>query len=389
MRYGPRGIVRLLWSIAVMLIAIVPAVAQQDREAYDRGRSAVFEERWPDVRRQFEEFVRRFPGSSHADGARYWLGMALYEMGEAEEAYSVLKKMNEEHPESPWNDDGRVLMVRCAEAALKAAATRRPAGMIRSEDRSGLSNLVEYEAFIERSTRDRSSKVQLLAIDTMLGARPDKAPELLTRLSSGKASREATGMVLDRFFGPEQVKVTIEDPARGLTDENVAVMVRQGDEVTYLTLTESLALVRDPREAPPRARFGREIRTEIRDKLLRAERGLVREGDPGSVQTLQGGDGRSMSAIVKVVDGEVHYYRNGNETTRIVVLRRRAGFNADNIRMFVETRSGVREIGLEEARRLPSGGPATGLSEGTIRYLKASLAIIEIDLERAAGSGTD
>src|SRR5262249_33695767 len=155
-----------------------------------------------------------------------------------------------------------------------------------------------------------------------------------------------------------------------------AVMVREGDQVTYLSLTEATDLIRSMPVAPQGGHFDAAILSEMRDKLLQAQRNLVREGDPGTVQTLPGIGGEDMAAIVKVVDGEIHYYRNGDETVRILVLKRQAGFNQDNIRIFVETRAGLREVGLGEARALGSSGSPEqtgGMSDATVRYLKAAL----------------
>jgi hypothetical protein len=364
------------WLIALAL-GTVPftAHAGPDQDLYARGRDAVFSERWTEAREALEDLIRRYPDSSHADDAHYWLGMALYEMSEPDRAYLTLKQMQARFPESPWNDDGRALMVRCAEAALLA----RPGS--RGGDGSERPRREEYEAFLDRSTSDSSSKVQLLAIDTVLGSRPGKAAELLPRLSSGQASRQAAGMVLDRFFGGERVKVTMEHPSQGFTEGNVAVMVRRGESVAHLALSEALELVGP--NARRDGRFDAATISQIREKLIRAEKGLVETGGPGSIESAPGD--QSMSAIVKVVDGEVHYYRNGDETTRIVVLRRQAGFHAGNVRVFLENAGGIREIPLETARGLnPDGLP--GMGEATVRYLKAALAIIEIDLTRTDGT---
>jgi len=378
---------RFLIATMVQILLVGAAQAAADQDLYDRGRTAVFEERWQDARRIFEDFSKRYPASSYADDAQYWLGMAWYEMGDPERAYAVLKAMTNAYPDSPWGDDGRALMVRCAEAVLKAAgAPGNPSSPSRVPSRVPQTRLAEYESFIEQSTQDTSSKVQLMAIDSMLVSKPGKAPELLPRLNNGKAPREAADMVLDRFFAGDRVKVTLEDPDGGLTDGNVAVMVRQGDQVEYLTLSEAIALVKRSPGANRSERFDAATVTEIRDKLIRTEQSLMREGDPGSVEMLPSSGGRSMSAIVKVVDGEVHYYRNGSETTRIVVLKRKGGFNAENIKIFVDDGSTVRELTLEQARHpSDSSGPA-GLSEATVRYLRAALAIIEIDLTRTTGA---
>jgi len=376
----------LALSLLILLPVVAPVLADTtagDQDLYNTGRNAVFEERWSDARKALDELSRRFPDSAFADDAQYWLAMTLYELGDAEKAYGVLKDLTQRFKDSPWNDDARVLMVRCAESALKSAAGRAPRAVIGRA--APLRASSEYQAFLEKSTRDANSKVQLLAIDTMLLSNPGRAPELLPRLNGGRTSREAAGLVLDRFFGGEKVKVTLENPALGMRDGNVAIMIREDDQVTYLSLTEATELMRSAGSGSAAGRFSPAVIAEVRSKVLQAERNLVREGDPGTVQTLPGLGSRSMSAIVKVVDGEIHYYRSGDETVRILVLRRQAGFNEDNIRIFVENGSSLREIGLSDARRLSPQGAAgaSGLSEATVRYLKAALAIIEIDLNRS------
>ncbi|MFQ5700684.1 MAG: tol-pal system YbgF family protein [Acidobacteriota bacterium] len=237
-------------ALAVLVLTGIPALAGPDEDAYARGRNAVFEERWKDVKEIFDDFSRRFPGSPHTDDAQYWLGMALYEMGQPERAYDVLEQLNTQHTDSPWIDDARVLMVRCAETILKSAPAKSSRTHV--DRRSTISSRpavgyhpdrwFEYEDFLEKSTLDKNAKVQLLAIDTILISRPEKAPDLLPRITRTGGSRQAAGMVLDRFFGPDRVKLTMGDPALGLTEENVDVMVRTGDSVAYLSLSEAVDL---------------------------------------------------------------------------------------------------------------------------------------------------
>jgi len=372
-----------LLPLALLLaMATGAAQARPDQDLYARGRDAVFAERWDEARKVLEDLIRRHPNSSHADDAHYWLGMALYESHEPDRAYGILKQMQERFPESPWSDDGRVLMVRCAEAALLAGSPERSSrGAGETDVTDPTVRIAEYEAFLQRSTRDTSSRVQLLAIDTVLGARPEMAPELLPRLSSGRASREATGIVLDRFFGGARVKVLMERTSLGFTEGNVAVMVRTGDRVEPLGLHEALELAGPAGRGSKR--FDAEILDELREKLVEAERTLIEPAGPGTIESTD--DGLSRSAIIKVVDGEVHYYRNGDETSRIVVLNRQAGFNPGNVRVFVETLSGMKELPLNEARGLKAGG-SEGIGDPTVRYLKAALAIIEIDLTRISGA---
>jgi hypothetical protein len=380
-----RGPATTCVALAVMLIwsgAALQATASEEQDLYNRARNAVFDERWPEARKIFEDLTRRYPDSAWADDAHYWLGMTLYELGEPEGAYGVLKQMSSRYPDSPWNDDARALMVRCAESALLEAPGRVPAGP------GGLHERVraEYESFLDRATRDTNSKVQLLAIDSVLGSNPGKAPELLPRLSAGRTSPEAAGIVLDRFFAGDHVKVTLENPELGLREGNVAIMVRKGDGISYLTLAQATDLARSADS--PAGRFDRAVVSEIRDKLVQAERNLVRQGDPGTVETAPSFGTKSRSAIVRVVDGEVHYYNSGNETIRIVVLRREAGFSDENVKVFVQSGANLREVRTGDVKRMTAAGPVA-LSDASLRYLKAALAIIEIDLARASTSTSE
>jgi len=390
---GRRPTALVLAALLTGVAGFTPLRAAADQDEYNRGRNAVFEERWNDVREIFDDFESRFPASPHADDAQYWLGMALYELGMHERGYQVLKGLPSKHAESPWIDDARVLMVRCAEAIIKSESGkpgfRRGDGIDPATTPSSTSTqkrIAEYEDFLDESTRDASPKVQLLAIDSVLESNPAMARELLLRLNAADGSPETIDMILDRFFGESLVKVTMADPSLGLTDENVAVMVRTGDTVHYLTLSDAARLAIQPNAAG--APFDPSTIAEIGTSILAAQRHYVRDAghvrDAGRARGSEGDTEVPGATIVKVMDGELHHYRSGAETTRILVLNRDAGFRADNIRVYVEGKSGISEIPLEEARAFTARNNPLGLSAGTINYLKAALAIIEIDLTRPA-----
>jgi len=380
----PRPRTLLLCALLSGAAGVVPLRAAADQDEYNRGRNAVFEERWDDVREIFDDFEERFPRSPHADDAQYWLGMALHEMGQHERGYEVLKRLAARHAESPWIDDARVLMVRCAEAIIKSESGKPPFRRGDGIDpaapvppASAQKRIAEYEEFLDESTRDSSAKVQLLAIDTVLESRPAMARELLLRLNAAEGSPGTIEMILDRFFGEGVVKVTMSDPSLGLTDENVAVMVRDADTVHYLTLSDAAGIaLRGEAAGSP---FSATTIAAIGAAILAAERTQVREAERGAAPEPGGG-----ATIVKVMDGELHHYRSGAETTRILVLNRGAGFRPENIRVYVEGRGGIDDVPLEEARGFTTRNNPMGLSVGTINYLKAALAIIEIDLTRPA-----
>ena len=370
---------RSLMAVGICLAATAGSLARAAegaQELYDRGRTAIFEERWSDARAVFSNFAQKFPASPLADDAQYWLGLAFLEMGQPDSAYATLKTMPSKHPDSPWNDDARALMVRCAEAALReqhgGAGMRTAAGVPSASTGRG-----EYEAFLERSTQDGSSRVRMLAIDTMLESQPGRASDLLPRLTSPDAPRGAADRVLDHFFGAETVRVTMLDPALGLRDGNAMVAVREHESVQNLSLTQALESV-----APGATRYPAAIQEEIRKQLDLAQHSLMQEGGAGSLLAPDAASGNVKSAIIKVVDGEVHYYRNGSEVTRIFVLDERGGFTDRNQDLPGHRRGKPRAESQRGAGLTASGG-RQGISDASSRYLRAALAIIEIHLSRA------
>jgi len=354
---------------AMMLIA---EPGGPDQDLYNEGRSLVFEESWTKARAVFESLARRYPSSSFLDDGLYWTAFSLYEEGRPEMAYLTLRNLVSKYADSPWNEDARALMVRCAEAALKEKATDDPA----RPGRAG--NATEYRRFLEESTRDRSSQVSLLAIDTLLHQEPQKAPDLLGRVESSGPAQEGAVVVLDRFFGKDLVRVTFDAISAGFSEGNVHVLVRDGGQAIRLTLSEGIDLAAGRGER----RFSEVVRREMRERILEAERSIVTQGPARDAEGLV--PGRRSATIVRVVDGEVHYYSNGAETVRIVVLRRSAGFNPDNVQVYVDGSAGMKHVQLPDATASEPGFTARGLSSDAFHYLSQSLGVIQLDL--AGGS---
>jgi len=362
------ALVVLLWAAALPVFAtiLIADSGGPDQDLYNRGRSLVFEESWSEARRVFESLTRRYPRSPYVDDALYWTAFSLFEENDPSHAYQTLRRLITEHPESSWHVDARALMVRCAERALKEQGT----GVARPRTASAS----EYRQFLEESTRDRNAQVSLLAIDTLLNQEPQKAGELLGRVRSS-GSKEGAEVLLDRFFGKERVKVTFEDRDAGLAEGNVSVLVRDRNRGISLTLPEAL----DAAAGRGSRRFSDDVRREIRESILEAERSLVREGPISGPNALRG-DARRQSTIVRVVDGEVHYYENGAESLKIVVVNRSAGFTEENIHIFVERGGMPTKIRVEEILGERAGQTTHDISADALLYLTQTLGVIELDL---------
>jgi tetratricopeptide repeat protein len=365
-----------LWSAALPVAAavLIAEPGGPDQELYNQGRSLIFEERWAEARGVFDTLSKRNPQSPFLDDALYWTAFSLYQENKPEAAYQTLRSLTGRFPDSPWNDDARALMVRCAEAALKAQAADTGGHPARGADTAA-----DYRRFIEESTRDRSAQVSLVAIDTLLNEDPQKAPDLLGRVGASSVGGEGAIVVLDRFFGKDHVKVTFDDASAGFAEGNVHVLVRDGDQALKLTLPEALDAV----QGRGARRFEDPIRREMSEHILSAERSLVTQGAVKADGVGAAGRGRTAT-IVRIVDGEFHYYSNGAETIRIVVLRRSAGFNTDNVQVHVERSDGIRQIALADLTSAAPGPSARGLSTDALHYLTQTLGVIELDLGHAA-----
>lgn len=366
-----RAVVILLWAGAVPAFAgiLIADSGGPDQALYNQGRALIFEESWAGAREVFQVLTRRHPHSPYLDDALYWTAFALFEEGEPARAYDTLQGLIERYPESPWQVDARTLMVRASEAALLELAGRE-SGHPAFADATN-----RYRRFLEDSTRDSNAQVSLLAIDTLLDHEPQKAPDLLRRVKPS-TSNEGAEVLLDRFFGNEFVKVTLKDRSAGLAEGNVMVLVRSADRSSQLTLAEALDVIAGTDDR----RYSQVVVRELREKILQVERALVTQG-PILAQGQVSPGRRRTSTIVRVVDGEVHYYDNGAETMRIVVLKRAAGFSPQNVHVFVDGSNGPEEVPLEDLTG-PERGPAVrGISADALLFLRQSLGVIRLDLE--------
>jgi hypothetical protein len=358
----------LLWAGALPVFAtlLIAEPGGPDQELYSQGRSLIFEESWSEARKVFDTLARRHPESDYLDDALYWSAFSLFEQDDPSPAYLTLGRLIRDFPDSPWQVDAKALMVRCAELALKQQGSGGP--------RLRIASATEYRRFLEESTRDRNAQVSLLAIDTLLNREPQNAPELLGRVRS-TGSEEGAEVLLDRFFGRERVKVSFEDRSAGFAEGNVTVLVRVRNQGISLTLPEALDAVAGRGSRV----FSDDVRREIRDSILEAERSLVREGPIREPDATRAGSTR-QSTIVRVVDGEVHYYENGAERVKIAVLNRSAGFTGENIHIFVERAGVPKKIRLGDVTGERTGPTARGISADTLLYLTQSLGVIELDL---------
>jgi tetratricopeptide (TPR) repeat protein len=84
---------------------VEPAAGDPARELFNGGQSLFDQFRYDAAERQFRLVVERFPKSTIADKAEYYLIRTLAQAGKTQEALSHIRSFRTFYPKSPWNDD--------------------------------------------------------------------------------------------------------------------------------------------------------------------------------------------------------------------------------------------------------------------------------------------
>ena len=80
----------------------------EQRKDYDRALEQLKEGRYTEASSAFKAFLKKYPDSSYADNAQYWLGEVYYVTREFQPALSEFGKVVEEYPESTKIADAKL-----------------------------------------------------------------------------------------------------------------------------------------------------------------------------------------------------------------------------------------------------------------------------------------
>lgn len=80
----------------------------EQRKDYDRALEQLKEGRYTEASSAFKAFLKKYPGSSYADNAQYWLGEVYYVTREFQPALSEFGKVVEGYPESTKIADAKL-----------------------------------------------------------------------------------------------------------------------------------------------------------------------------------------------------------------------------------------------------------------------------------------
>jgi HEAT repeat protein len=157
--------------------------ASKEDGAYDRGTQALDEEHWDRAIEAFDSVVRM--GGRKADAGLYWKAYALNKAGRAADALTTIAQLRKSAPQSKWLNDARALEMEIRQ-------------------RSGHPSPPETEG---------DEDLQLMALNGLLNADPERALPLLEKFLSGtnKSSklRERALFVLSQSDSPRAREIVV------------------------------------------------------------------------------------------------------------------------------------------------------------------------------------
>ncbi len=226
--------------------AAADATSQDD--LYDAGRKALDARRYGEAAELFRKVVER--GGAQADDALYWRAYALHKAGRGNDALTALRRLREQHRDSPWLDDAEAL-------AAEIRGPREPEEVADEE-------------------------LKLYAINGLMGADPERAVPLLQKFLRGNHSaklKEQALFVLSQSDSAE-ARQTLLKVARGaaypeLQRKAISYLGVSGDKGSVEALRELYRTATDV--AVKREILEAFLAADAKEPVLEAARG---ERDP-------------------------------------------------------------------------------------------------------------
>ncbi len=97
----------LTMALGLTLLAITPAFATPEQDAYQAGHLAMAQQSWAQAAENFKAATN---DKSLEDSATYWQAYVLYQSKQKGRARVLLRKLLREYPQSQWADDAQILL---------------------------------------------------------------------------------------------------------------------------------------------------------------------------------------------------------------------------------------------------------------------------------------
>jgi HEAT repeat protein len=161
-----------------MALALIPlgfAVAQDASDAYDDARRALNRRDFDDAITAFQVLRRDFPGSEYVGESYYWEAFALERNGNLEQAVDVIDVLLSEYPDADSAGDGRALRVQlCADLARRGDR----------ECAEAVSTTVRDPGQLDEATR-------MAAMNALINMRADRAVPIAEQVATNRAQPAA------------------------------------------------------------------------------------------------------------------------------------------------------------------------------------------------------
>ena len=166
---------------------------------YDSGTRALDDHKYEEAVRRFDEVINgKSPRAARArDGALYWKAYALNRLGRRDDALAALAALRRDYPNSRWLNDAQAL----------EAEVKRGSGQAASP------------------AQETNEDLKLMAINSLMGADPDRAMPLLEGLLKGNSApkvKDRAMFVLTQNQSPRAQQI-LSDYAKGAGNPDLQI----------------------------------------------------------------------------------------------------------------------------------------------------------------------
>jgi HEAT repeat protein len=267
----------ILKSMAVViLLAAALAVSGLGRAAEDPGQSdetklyqqaynLVLAEKWGEAKASLESFLQKYPKSSWADDARYWICYSREQNDENRETvFRCYQDFIKAYPDSAWLDDAKANMIHLAE---------------RLADRGRK----EYRAIIEAYEKSENEDIQITSLYALGRMKGDAGMNALLDLYDKNADAELRAKIIYVFGQSEDEKslaklssIALKDASEILRKKAVNALGERGGPEAARVL---LSILESGQPAPIRKAAASALR-DLEEPGIAAALGRIALNDP-------------------------------------------------------------------------------------------------------------
>ncbi len=204
-------------------------------ELFAKGRKLVFEEKWDEAIRTFEELKRKFPNSRSVEKSLYYTAICYKEKGDLKKSFDILDTFIKNRTKSDIIGEVKGLRVEVADKLVKSGQD-------------------QYRKYIESGIGDDDPEIKIMAIKALERVSPEKAVPMLEKIiftwDDLRLKKTAIDM-LARKRNTKALKIlkelALNDPNVGIKSSAISGLRRFKDEQVMSTFKSIFDSSNDPR----------------------------------------------------------------------------------------------------------------------------------------------